>query len=97
LGMFAHFMLFRAVNAPVTLFIVYFLIAASRLIDALPISFGGVGVRESFLVVAGAYFGLNANMIITYSLLSYSLPITIIILFLIVSITQLAKKIPRIN
>lgn len=100
LGIFAHYLLFIAVGSSISLLLVYLLIASSRLVDAIPISFGGVGVRESFLVLMGLRFGVSPEEIISYSLLAYTLPLILVAVCLFIKtirvLIRLATAIIRV-
>lgn len=72
-GILAQYILLISVGATLTLTLAYFLISTTRLFESLPISFHGVGVKETVFVYLGTMFGINTDIIITYSILFYSI------------------------
>jgi len=88
MGIFAHYLLFISIGINIKIIFVYMMLSLSRIIDSFPISFGGIGVRESFLIYFSGIIGINSSYILAYSLLSYTLPVFMSIFYLIFNLVK---------
>jgi uncharacterized protein (TIRG00374 family) len=74
---------FSAIGVRVPLLDMFFSIPLVNLATTIPISIGGLGVREASLT---ALLNIPADHVVSYSLIQYSIPIVIAILVLFVSL-----------
>ncbi len=74
---------FRAIGVIVPVLDMFFSVPLVNLITTIPISIGGLGVREASLTTL---LNISADEVVSYSLIRYSMSIVIIILMLFVSL-----------
>ncbi len=75
LGVINQFLLFKALGVDVDFGLLMFAIPINRLITLIPISIGGIGLRETSLLVLLSSSGIMPTQIAAYSLLKYSMNI----------------------
>lgn len=72
IGILNQYLLFTAAHIKIPILFLFFAIPINRLIVALPISFGGIGLNEFSLISLLGIIGISSNDVITYALLGYS-------------------------
>lgn len=84
IGIYAHFLLFQSLHIQVTLSEVFMMLSVMRIAEALPISFGGFGIRETVLILFTRVLPrISPSEVVAYALLAYILPLMFVSLFLI--------------
>lgn len=88
-GMFAHYLLFQSFNAPINYISVLLMLSVARVVESLPISFGGFGLREAVYVFFTNIFSqVTPNQMVVYALLAYTLPFSFIGGFLLLKLVR---------
>ncbi len=92
LASFVSFFIFaKALNISITFFELIFVIAIMWLITSLPISIGGMGVREISLVWLLGFFNVTSELAVTLSVMAY-INATFIILLALPLLIDFRKK-----
>lgn len=70
---FNQYFIFQSINVTISIMYLFLVIPVTNLIVALPISIGGVGLREISLIGLLAVVGIDEHIVVSYSLIGYSL------------------------
>ena len=81
LSIFNQYMLFKVLYIKVSISAIFFAIPITKIVQALPISIGGIGVQEVSLFSLLGPHGITLEQITSYSLLKYSMLILLTIIF----------------
>jgi len=85
LGVVLQYIIFKSVNVNVPFYALAVTIPVSRLIAALPISISGMGLKEISLVVMLNDLGVSKADIVSYSVLTRSLVLPLLLIAVIYS------------
>jgi hypothetical protein len=72
LGVFNQWIAFRVVGVEVPLVALFFAVPVTRLLTALPLSMGGIGLKEVGLFGLLASVGVTSTQVVAFSLVGYS-------------------------
>lgn len=92
LGVFNQWLAFKVVAVDVPIAPLFFAVLLTRMLTALPISIGGVGLKEVGMLGLLAAVGISSSQIISYSLVSYS---QILLLISAYGVTMILPKLTR--
>lgn len=79
IGILNQYLIFYAIGVKIPLIFMFMVVPVTRLIVSLPISIGGIGVKEISLIGLLGVIGVTNFEVVSYSLLAYSLNFVLII------------------
>jgi uncharacterized protein (TIRG00374 family) len=85
----SQFYTFLSIGVEVPILDMFFSIPLVNLVTTIPISIGGIGVREASLT---ALLNIPAELVVSYSLIRYSISIVVILLVFLVSFLKLGTS-----
>ena len=80
-SVFTQNIIFQAINIQIPILFLFLAIPFTKLMTALPISIGGVGVREGSLIAILSTIGISGSEVFAYTLLTYTFPLILAITY----------------
>lgn len=94
-SIFIYFILAHALKLPVSFFEIFFIIPVSILFSSLPISIGGLGVREFIYIKTFSFIGLESAQAVSFSILIYVIRIAVALFGAVIYFSLIKKNVQK--